>query len=668
MDEPAYKPVGDDRATESLNNSAKHDLVIGQLIDGRYKLLSLIGRGGMGAVYKVEQVYLHKEFALKTLAPGSISPKALMRFQSEGKTTSALDHPGLAKVRDFGLVGASQPFLVMDYIEGESLAVRVRRIGHLSLANALPILVQVAEALDYAHKHGVLHRDLKPANIMLTVRNGQQAALIVDFGIAKLLNTYDNDLPSLTQTGEIFGSPLYMSPEQCAGTALDARSDAYSFGCLMFETLTGSPPFFGGNPLSTMLKHQSEAPPTLREATLGAEFPADVERVVARLLKKNPDERYQDMADVADHLQRIINKTRVYADSTVPSVKPSERTSVFVERSPSRKSGTLALAIAAGLAIAVISVASVLQISSLTNQLKEVKAQLAAHNVLVEPQYFSSVDQADRSVRVFDFPKKSIGFMDSGKTKVKCEGRVTVRGFEPGCLKLNMFSALVENPAILNRFREDEIGTLNISQEKFGSVAVAAVGTTQDKILQYVDHLKSLQELNVSKANVGNASVEFIGRIERLSILCVSSTQIDGNELARLPQLKNLTKLDVSHTENVGTMLRALTRSTNLHDLDLGWDDIQEQDVETISTLPNLRRLVLEYTGINPKWLGYLRGLKNLRELDAAGLHLKSDDPLVQALPHVKVTGAYPDDELRKAKVEESKEPLKDALKYLRLE
>jgi len=159
--------------------------------------------------------------------------------------------------------------MVMDYLDGECLAQVISREGFLDVERSLEIFLSVAEALEHAHWKGVIHRDLKPSNFIPTkTENGSDFAKIVDFGIAKILPTGDQLTQQLTQTGETFGSPFYMSPEQCKGDQLDFRSDIYSFGCVMFETLTGKPPFSGQNPVKTILKHLTKTPPELTNFVL----------------------------------------------------------------------------------------------------------------------------------------------------------------------------------------------------------------------------------------------------------------------------------------------------------------------------------------------------------------------------------------------------------------
>ncbi len=293
-----------DESTKDAGQSG--DLAAGVLIQGRYKILGLIGRGGMGNVYKAEDVNDGKLYALKTLHADQTSEQAWRRFQKEAQAASVLDHPTLVKVHALGTLNQRQPFFIMDYVDGRTLAQRLKESGPLSIDQALDIFIQLSSGLAYAHRNSVIHRDLKPSNILL-VESDESTELvkIVDFGIAKLLDDIESDTEQLTRTGDTFGTPFYMSPEQCLGARVDHRSDIYSLGCVLYESLTGMPPFLGSGALTILLKHQSEKPAPLKEASLGREFPEAIQKVIDRLLEKTPEARYQDLDSVNEDLRRI---------------------------------------------------------------------------------------------------------------------------------------------------------------------------------------------------------------------------------------------------------------------------------------------------------------------------------------------------------------------------
>jgi len=198
-------------------------LALGQYVGGIYKVIEPVGEGGMGFVYRVRHEALNKDYALKILKPEMIdNEKILTRFDSEAKALSAMGHPNVIGVHNYGISESGAPYLVLDFIEGVGLDTEIEKNGFIEEARALRLFEQVCAGLAFAHKNGVIHRDLKPSNIMVSKdRDGQEKVVLVDFGIAKRQDSQNK----LTQTGDIFGTPLYMSPEQCLSSEIDARSD-----------------------------------------------------------------------------------------------------------------------------------------------------------------------------------------------------------------------------------------------------------------------------------------------------------------------------------------------------------------------------------------------------------------------------------------------------------
>lgn len=270
----------------------------------RYELISLLGQGGMGSVYKVKDRNLDSVFAVKVLRSDlALEQGAVKRFEQEAVAASQLTHPNLVAVYENGVTHDGEPFLVMDYVSGENLSQLMSRDGYLSASRAIEIFIQLSDAIAHAHSKGVIHRDLKPSNVLVTkTENGADFVKIVDFGIAKVLPASDKDAATLTQTGELFGSPLYMSPEQCLGDRLDLRSDIYSIGCLMYEAVTGKPPFTGSNPIKIIFKHVNEPPPPIRKPLSGHDVPIGLEAIILKCLEKSPDNRYQSAPELMHDL------------------------------------------------------------------------------------------------------------------------------------------------------------------------------------------------------------------------------------------------------------------------------------------------------------------------------------------------------------------------------
>lgn len=282
-------------------------LSAGAVIDDTYTVLSFLGAGAAGQVYRVRHNVMHKEFALKILMGTEVTENAQARFQTEIKVISKLSHPNVVQVHNSGIHAGKMPYYVMDLINGETLGDFIKNSGALPLVETLDLFICVADALQAAHNKTIIHRDIKPGNIVLSKATApiQDRVKVVDFGIAKLSGRDKALGQGLTSKGEIFGSPLYMSPEQCVGGRIDARSDIYSLGCTLFEALTGSPPFVGRNMIETFTMHQEAPVPTLVSRQPSKKYPQALEELIEQMLEKLPDDRYQSMGQVASRLDEI---------------------------------------------------------------------------------------------------------------------------------------------------------------------------------------------------------------------------------------------------------------------------------------------------------------------------------------------------------------------------
>ncbi len=285
----------------------KLDPALGAVFAERYEIESVIGSGGMSVVYKAKHKLMDKVMAIKLLDPRLVRQKvAVRRFQLEAQAASRLNHPNVIIVHDFGITPDDQPYMVMDFLSGRSLQDILDEKPQLVPSRAKRIFSQAASGLGHAHKMGVVHRDVKPNNIIIDIdHNGEEAVKIVDFGIAKLVTDSANPQERLTRAGEFFGTTMYMSPEQCRGKDVDNRSDIYSLGCVMFESLTGLPPFEGDNDFDTIQLHLSADPPTFRERRPDLDIPPEFEQVVRRSLEKGLDDRYQSMEELLADLAKI---------------------------------------------------------------------------------------------------------------------------------------------------------------------------------------------------------------------------------------------------------------------------------------------------------------------------------------------------------------------------
>ncbi len=304
----------------------------GTVIRGKYRIVAKIGEGGMGAVYKAMHMHFNEACALKVMAPNLANDAGLVkRFGREAIIARKLRHINAVKVEDFDETEDGRPFIVMEYIEGQSLKSLMTAAGPLPVARACSIIKQAAAALDAAHQLGLIHRDIKPDNIVLVVSNGQEVAKVLDFGIAKIRGANTNATGmSLTATGMVIGTPPYMSPEQARGAdseGIDGRSDIYSLGVVMYQMLTGILPLKGDTPLD-MLFAQIQTPPTpIQQARPGLRISDAVGTVVMKCLEKDPARRPQSGRELIEELE-LCEKAQAAASHSPSSQNFSESTTV----------------------------------------------------------------------------------------------------------------------------------------------------------------------------------------------------------------------------------------------------------------------------------------------------------------------------------------------------
>lgn len=286
---------------------------------GQYRIMDVVGGGGMGVVFRARQEMIERDVALKLLPPelahDEINSK---RLEREAKALARLNHPNIVTTFDFGLTAHGQAYLVMELVDGESLKEMLLREGRLELGRALRIFVQMADAMRFAHNSGIVHRDLKPHNVMIAQTPSADFVKILDFGIASLA-----DSQKLTRVGEIIGSPLYMSPEQCLSEPVDNRTDIYSLGVLMFVALTGQVPFKGETLYETIERKCTEPIPRLADIAPDVEVPGFLEELIRHCLAVEPRDRLQNMDEVKDLLESIPVRKAVPSDATIVFDKPS---------------------------------------------------------------------------------------------------------------------------------------------------------------------------------------------------------------------------------------------------------------------------------------------------------------------------------------------------------
>jgi serine/threonine protein kinase len=324
LDETAVTPVpARNEGAESVETTVVNaplarpgQLRPGEIVGGKYQIVSLVGRGGMAEVYRATDINLSRDIALKVMLRAHTDDEQLAeRFEQEARLVALLPTDHVVQIHEFGRLNDGRPYMALCFAEGTTLAGALTQ-GPICWIQAFRIASEICQGLAFAHERHILHRDIKPSNIML--RRGEDEHIditILDFGIAKIMCSNDPNSQRLTRTGEVFGSPTYMSPEQCLpGRKIDERTDIYALGCVLYEMVSGNPPFVGDNAMMTMYMHAHEEQRRL-ETPEGCEpFPDGLSDVVCKALEKDPEQRYQSMIEFRDALNDFASGAPIKRD------------------------------------------------------------------------------------------------------------------------------------------------------------------------------------------------------------------------------------------------------------------------------------------------------------------------------------------------------------------
>ena len=348
---------------------AAHDVIAG------YRLEELVGRGGMGVVFRATHIALERQGAVKVIAPElALNDEFRQRFQRESKLAASIDHPHVIPIFDAG-EDDGQLYVAMRYVEGTDLGAVVASEGGLAPARAVEVIGQVAAALDAAHERGLVHRDVKPANVLLESRPSGQHAYLTDFGLVKAMGAATG---VLTRTGQWLGTPDYAAPEQILGGEVDPRTDVYALGCLLYHTIAARPPFEGEVEAAKIFAHVSQPPPTLSDARPGV--PAALDEVVRRALAKEPDERQQSAGELAAEAHSAMGVTP-------PTVPARPRPAREPPRRKPPRAGRRLLIPAAMTGLLVVAVVVALLASAGGDDGGQADVTIPAANLTVNPSF-----------------------------------------------------------------------------------------------------------------------------------------------------------------------------------------------------------------------------------------------------------------------------------------
>jgi len=611
---------------------SKIDLV-GQVIDQKYKVLALLGRGGMGAVYLAHHLQLNKDMALKTFATANLNEEIRQRFKREAQALGKLKHKNIVQVFDFGIAEGGLPYYTMEHLDGESVAERIARKGMLDLTEALYVFSELCKGLLLCHKNGVVHRDIKPANIFLELRSSTSDAIVavklVDFGIAALSARPSAD-QQLTAAGTVFGSPLYMSPEQSLGEKVDARSDIYSSGCALFEMLTGKPPFRAATAFATMLMHQEVLPPTLAEAG-GPEreqsYPDWLEQLVAALLAKDPSARPQSLAQVLDRLGHLNGPERQH-NSQSGSPRESARTA-------GRSNMSTAWLFVALVGIGLLALASIGAFFVSQHQSQRPKFPLSEEHADVPAAALTAYRlPAKRAGFIrFRFPREEIGKIGQGDKERYTSACGDVEIADGPVVYFRAGQAICDRPELLMGFGATDLR--NLYFDGGGSA-------WSDKTVASIEHLTSIKKVVFSANKFTPAAVASLNKLPELIELGLSDSTLTGEDLLKLKCLPQLQSLVVSGMKNVSPVITRLVQKNSLFDFTAQDCNLGDADMHVIGRLKSLLTLNLEGNSVTAKRLSALYNLPNLKELNlndnpiepsALAVMLKLKTPMIIYMP-----------------------------------
>lgn len=635
-----------------------------ELISGApYEFLGVTGYGGAATVYKARNKKLGRLVAVKILQAPMSDERSRQNFAREAKAASKLQHPNVVTVQDFGEMADGRQYLATEWIEGITLAQYMSRHGRLTVEIAQEVFSQVLDGLSHAHKRGVVHRDIKPNNIMLTRGvSGGWTVKIIDFGTAKEI---DNE-GSVTRAEDLACSPFYMSPEQATGEGVDNRSDLYSVGCSLFETLTGRPPFTGVA-LSVVMRHQLEQPPTLMAASGGVEFPDYIEAIVAKLLAKAPSDRFQSDEDVKSALRGSVR----YATG---SSGRNSRTGAPREVLPV---GIIGVSIAAVCGIAYVidlfrmeraPESKKVHLSSGERSIRKLAAESTASPTQAERRFLESGadywrDNASKSHALA--PDEKLESLPASRVRVvsiNFNRRKSLDGLASltNLKMLKLWNAKL-TPALCDQIVEaTSISDLQIVDSEIDcdpAVELARMprlswlefndcGLTA-KDLQNIHMLKRLYTLCIPfNSELSDAAFVPIGKFKQLGDLRLEGIMITDKTLHEIRSLTSLTNLSFSSTGVTDAGCSYIANFRELDTISAGASSIGDAGAKLLFTLPKLKFLALRSSKVTDASLPGFEQMKSLKHLDLLQCPGVSDQGIGRLRlkrPDMKVicTGSY---------------------------
>ncbi len=561
---------------------------------GRYEIIGKVGTGGSAVVYKARDTFLDKPVAIKILVR-SASETEKLRFQREAQIIGSLKHANILGVLDFGLTEDGEPYLVLDFVEGETLFHRLLTRGVPTLDESFPILVQAARGLAHAHAKDIVHRDIKPSNLML-VRNseGEIAVKILDFGLAKsLVSEHD-----LTAPGVAPGTFVYMAPEQIQGQETDTRTDIYSFGCMAFELLTGFAPFEADSAVELFNLHLRQAPPSALEHS-SLEIPRELDLIIQRCMSKKPDDRYSDAQELSVALENCWKSWQILcaeeeARRRTVSDTVSDRSA---EDRPAKMSKRHLLWIAGALIL--LTVLCAVSFSLLRPQQQKEVSDRGADKFLVKPgkekqHYYVAVGASDGDLKSF------LAYHTPWKLDLT-NSTVTIEGLQ--ALSKSAIKDLIidERPVSADELQAiskiTNLQGLECRKSEAGNVSDGTDGHT-NRIdlsgLRYLENLSDLKSLEVECVTLNDDAFESFARMKSLQCLGIKGdTGCGGRRYKLLRNLKHLQIIDAAETDVSDDFFEDMPDDVQLREVNLDLTGVSDKTVRKVAAIKTLQRITL---------------------------------------------------------------------------
>ena len=630
-----------------------------------FPLISVLGEGGMGTVYKAAHPGLGKPVAIKVIH--QTDPLSIKRFQLEAKALSRLNHKNLISVFDFGVSSAGSPYMIMESVDGQTLSHHNQVPPGLSFNQIIRIFRELASGLGQVHYLGLIHRDLKPENIILAIDpSGNFCPKLIDFGIAKSIDE-SPEASHLTMTGAILGSPIYMSPEQCCGEKLTHLTDIYSFGCMLFESISGQPPFRGKHFIETITLHATEEPPAIAPK-FGYDVSPELSDLIYSCLEKNPADRPQSMDEIATTLASFDST----AQSTQAQVSSYHRRPISVQNNylasedqdedqqedqdesepPQNSYKRLLIAASATVVTLALCFSLVLMSYNIANSKLGRNSNSYASNSYARNSQTNPADDSRSLSSASPATEKARlpALLDDDSlqkiSKEWIEARINRKQLDIGgryCVDDDVLKTLTKakDIEILN-LADDAVSDQSTKYYSHLPLRVLNLHRTgiSDKSLKEISGIKTLRSLNIGSTAITDAGLSFLSAIPDLKELHLQKCALLTNRAgSALSQIKSLEVLDVSQTKVSNSFLTFVPSATNLTFLDISNTAITDAGFKHLEK-SQLKSIDAANLQITPACIDSLKRMRALRKLNLSGcyqLTAKDVAALEAANPRCKI-------------------------------